>query len=143
MKTLLKNCKHLLRTEINDIRSTDIYITEDIRLIRKNGSYPAIGIKDGGIDFAAQATDQDDDSLQVTIVAYVSLQRQEAMIIGTSRYKGVLEIAEEIITALTDQHFNDQYDSALPLSQGQSEIITDGTTAILMVPVVMQFTRLG
>lgn len=141
MKTLLTNCKTRLRTEIAYIRSSDIYITEDIRLIRNSGSYPAIALKDGGVQFAALAGDQDEDTLQLTIAAYVSLQKQEAMLIGAAGQKGVLDIAEDILTALKDYTFTGVYDTALPLSQGESEILEDEGRAIMMVPVVMQFTR--
>lgn len=141
MKTLLTNCKTRLREQIAYIRSNDIYITEDIRLIRNSGNYPAIGLKDGGVTFDAAAGDQDGDTLQVTAAAYVSLQQQEAMLIGAAGQKGVLDIAEDIIAALKDHTFAGVYDTALPLSQGESEILVDEGRAIMLVPVVMQFTR--
>ncbi len=141
MLTLLKDTKTRLRSSISYIRNNDIYITEDIRLVRKSGNYPAIGIKDGGIQFSSLVSVQDDDTLQLTIVAYVSLQKQEAMIIGTSTYKGVLEVATDIITHLSDHTFNDRFETALPLSLGESEILVEDGKAIMMVPVVMQFVR--
>lgn len=141
MKTLLTNCKARLRAQIAYIRSSDIYITEDIRLIRNSGSYPAIGLKDGGVQFAALAGDQDEDTLQLTAAAYVSLQQQEAMLIGAAGQHGVLDVAEDIIAALKDYTFAGSYDTALPLTQGESEILGEDGQAIMMVPVVMQFTR--
>jgi hypothetical protein len=141
MKTLLMNCKTRLRTEISYIRPADIYITEDIRLIRSSGSYPAIGIKDGGVQFAALAGDQDEDTLTVTLAVYVSLQKQEAMLIGAAGQKGVLDVAEDILALLKDYTFSGSYDTALPLSQGESEILIEGGHAIMLVPVIMQFTR--
>jgi hypothetical protein len=143
MKTLLENCKARLRSELGFIRTTDIYITEDIRLIRNSGSYPAIGLKDGGIQFSFQSADQEEDTLQLTAAVYVSLQKQEAMLIGAAGQKGVLDIADEVISKLKDYTFSGAYETALPMSQGESEILADENNAVMMVPVIMQFTRLA
>jgi hypothetical protein len=123
------------------MRSADIYITEDIRLIRKSGSYPAIGIKDGGIQFASLAGDQDEDTLTVTIAVYVSMQKQEAMVIGAAGQKGVLDIAVDVLALLKDHTFSGTYDTAIPVTQGESEILIEDGKAIMLVPVIMQFTR--
>jgi hypothetical protein len=142
MKTLLENCQTRLRSQLDYIRRSDIYITEDVRLIRNQGSYPAIGLKDGGIQFGYLAGIQDEDTLQLTAAVYVSLQKQEAMIIGTVGQPGVLAIAADIVTALKDYTFDDTYETALPLSMGASEILIEDKSAIMMVPVLMQFTRI-
>lgn len=142
MKELLTDIKNRLRAELSYIRRSDIYVTEDIRLIRDEGKYPAVGIKDGGITFSNLSGEQEDDLLQVTCAAYVSLGKPEAMVMGTSNLKGVLDVASDIRTALVDHLFDGIYDWARPVSQGESELLIIEDKAVQMVPVVLEYAKL-
>ena len=127
--------------DLSYIKDRDIYVTEDLRLIRNSGGYPAIGIKDGGISFPTAAGSQDDENFSITFAVYVQLFKQEAGVMGDTHNKGVLEVAEDLIATLKDNDLGELVDTALPSSQGGSEILSDGHLAILMVPVTMQYSR--
>lgn len=141
MKELISASQTALRSALAYIKDRDIYVTEDIRLIRNSGSYPAIGIKDGSTGFATYAGDQDDETLSITFVAYVKLSLPEEGVMGNTNRKGVLEIAADIVNTLRNNRFGGLVESALPASQAGSEILNVGNLAILMVPVTMQYTR--
>ena len=143
MKDLIRASKIALQNELGYVRSRDIYVTEDIRLIRNAGDYPAIGIKDGRTDFATLASDQGEEAMHITFVAYVQLYKPESGIMGevSTDQKGVLDVAQDIIATLRNNDLNYLVASALPVTQAESEILSDGHRAIIMVPVTMKYTR--
>jgi hypothetical protein len=141
MKAELLASKTALQTALAYVKNRDIYITEDIRLIRSTGEYPAIGIKDGSTSFATLAGDQDDENFSITFAVYVQLFKPEAGVMGSGVKKGVLDIAKDVIDTLRNNDLGDLVESALPSAQGESQIINDDNLAILMVPVTMQYTR--
>ncbi len=141
MKDLILASKRALQSKIGYIKRRDIYVTEDIRLVRNMGEYPAIGIKDGSTGFATLAGDQDEETLSIIFIAYVQLYKPEEGVMGSRTEKGVLDVADDIVKTLRNNELGDLVDSALPSSQAGSEILSDGNRAILMVPVVMQYTR--
>jgi hypothetical protein len=139
MKQLLTDCKKALRDTLAYIRNSDIYITEDIRMVRNAGAYPAIGIKDGGFRYGVETSDQGDVTYSVTFAAYVSLTRQEAGIMGVAGQKGVLDLATEIIACITGEAFNGRFDAVRVISCGESEVIGDETRALNMLPIKFEF----
>lgn len=141
MKELILASKAALQAALSYIKNRDIYVTEDIRLIRNSGGYPAIGIKDGAIDFSTLSSDQDEDSLFITFAVYVQLFKPEAGLMGDGSKKGVLDVAKDVITTLRNNDLGGLVDTALPSSQAGSEILSDGNLAILMVPVTMHYTQ--
>lgn len=141
MKAEILASKTALQTALTYIKSRDIYVTEDIRLIRSQGSYPAIGIKDGATGFSTLSGDQDDANFSITFAIYVQLFKPEAGVMGDGFKKGVLDIASDLIATLRNNDLGELVESALPSSQGASEIINDDNLALLMVPVTMQYTR--
>lgn len=141
MKAEISAIKAVLQAGLSGIKSRDIYVTEDIRLIRATGGYPAIGIKDGTTNFDTEAGDQVEVVQTVTLAAYVQLFKPEAGIMGDTIQKGVLELAADIIVLLRNNDLGGLADSSLPLSIGASELLTDGNLVIQMAPVVMQYTK--
>lgn len=143
MKTALSRIKSALQLGLPYIKARDIYVTEDIRLIRAAGGYPAIGIKDGPVGYLIDPGDQDEVTMEVTAAAYVQLLKPEAGIMGDEAVgaKGVLAVAEDIIATLRNNDLNGWVASALPESRGASELLSDGQLVITMVPVVMRYTR--
>ncbi|MBL4901106.1 MAG: hypothetical protein JKY62_00450 [Desulfocapsa sp.] len=141
MKAEITASKTALQTDLDYIKSRDIYVTEDLRLIRNTGGYPAIGIKDGVTGFANYAADQDDENFSITFAAYVQLLKPEAGVMGSGSKKGVLDVASDIIASLKNNALGGLVETAFPTTQGGSEILSDGNLAILMVPVTMQYTR--
>ncbi|MBU0945510.1 MAG: hypothetical protein KJ804_09090 [Proteobacteria bacterium] len=141
MKELILASKTDLQAALSYIKDRDIYVTEDIRLIRNSGGYPAIGIKDGATGFATLSSDQDEESLSITFAVYVQLFKPEAGVMGDGNKKGVLDVATDVIATLRNNDLGGLVESALPSSQGGSEILGNDNLAILMVPVTMQYTR--
>lgn len=139
MKQLLNDSKALLRSAIPYVRASDVYVTEDIRMVRNSGSYPAIGLKDGGISYGTEASDQGDTTIRLTAVAYVHLTRQEAGIMGAAGSKGVLDVAKDIAAALGDETFSERFDTVRLTDQGGSEVLLLDDKAISMVPLSFEF----
>ena len=129
MKSLIIATRTSLRAGIAYVKDRDVFVTEDLRLVRNMGTYPAIGIKDGGITFGAEAGTQDDESLQLSFSLQVKLEKQEAAIMGDTSTSsvGVLDMAADLI--------------ALPVSIGESEILDTDKLQIVMLPVTMKFER--
>ncbi|MBM9605967.1 hypothetical protein [Desulfopila inferna] len=142
MKQLIESTRATIRTGIGYIKDRDVFVTEDLRLIRNSGSYPAIGIKDGGINFAFESGDQGDESLQLSFSLQVKLAKSEASIMGddSTGSIGVLDMAKDVIALLVDT-LPAGIDLALPVSVGESEILSTDNLDIVMLPVVMKFER--
>lgn len=141
MKELLVAIKAALQGGLPAIKNRDTYITEDIRLIRSTGGYPAIGIKDGNTNITTLASDQEELEMTVTLAAYVQLFKPEAGIMGDNSQKGVLEVAKDIKVLLRHHYLGGLVESAQPVSIGASEFLTDGNLAIMMATVIMRYTR--
>ena len=138
MKQLLTDCRQTIRTGLTYIRPTDVYITEDVRLIHRAGSYPAIGLKDGGINFGQEASDQGDQTYGATVAVYVQLTRQEAAIMGAVDQKGALEVAADVVSLLKAATFG-RFDAVRVISQSESEILVADGQAIVMLLVRFEF----
>lgn len=145
MKDLLTAIKSELQLEIDYVRNSDIYISEHVIIIPNAIRFPAIGIKDGPITYKIETQVQEEDTLDVTIAAYVQLQKTEASIMGddSTNNKGVLDMIGDILTALTHNKLGGIVDTAIPVSSTGSEPITDdeGTVAIQMKTVTMRYTK--
>ena len=143
MKNLITGIKAQLRTDLTYVRDSDIVVVEDELAIPASVSFPAVGIKDGLINYAVATQNQETDELYVKIIAYVQLQKPEASIMGDSSTskKGVLEIVSDIITSLKNNKLSGQADSAFPVSETESEILTDEETAAQMKTVTMRYMR--
>jgi len=142
MKSLIIATRTSLRAGIAYVKDRDVFVTEDLRLVRNMGTYPAIGIKDGGITFGAEAGTQDDESLQLSFSLQVKLEKQEAAIMGDTSTSsvGVLDMAADLIALLRDKP-PAGFDLALPVSIGESEILDTDKLQIVMLPVTMKFER--
>lgn len=141
MKAEIDAIKAVLQAGLSFVKKRDIYVTEDVHLIRATGGYPAIGIKDGTTTFDIEAGDQEEVVQTVTLAAYVQLFKPEAGIMGDGIQKGVLDLAMDIVGLLRNNDLGGLAVSALPVSIGASELLTDGSLVIMMAPVVMQYTR--
>jgi hypothetical protein len=142
MKDLIIATRASIRAGITYVKDRDVFVTEDLRLIRNSGGYPAIGIKDGGIVFGFEGGDQGDEALQLSFSLQVKLAKSEASIMGddSTSSTGVLDMAKNLIALLTD-NLPAGIDLALPLSVGESEILSTDNLDVVMLPVVMKFER--
>lgn len=144
MKDLLNSIKTQLQTDLTYVRDSDIYVTEDERLIPEAVKFPAVGLKDGEVLYAIETGDQETDELYVKAIAYVQLQKPGAAIMGDTATgkKGVLEIIADIKASLNDEKFSGTYESAIPVSEPESEFLADEETAIQMKSIIMRYTKL-
>ena len=143
MKTLLSAIKSQLQTDLTYVRDADIFVTEDERLIPSHVKFPAVGIKDGMVGYTRATKDQEDQELQVKVIAYQELRKPEASIMGdtaTSK-KGVLDMASDVISSLKNNLLSGEVDSAFPIGESESELLADEETAIQMKSVTMQYFR--
>ena len=108
MKTLLKNAQQSLRDKFGYIRSVDIFITPHENFIPRGTQFPAIGIKDGGIDRTRlMGGEQEDQILTITYIPYVRFFSSDQVIIGTDVEKGLLDVVEELHAALKGNFLGD------------------------------------
>ena len=143
MKTLLTAIKAQIQASLSTVRDSDIFITEDERLVPASIRFPAIAIKDGAIKYAEATQSRDTQELTVKLIAYVQLQKPEASIMGdtSTSKKGILDIIADIITALKHNTLSGQADSAFPVAETESELLADEETAIQMKTVTMRYMR--
>lgn len=143
MKDLLSAIKTALRAATTYVRDRDIYITEDVRLIRSAGGYPAIGIKDNGSTYTVETSDQEKETMGVVIACYTQLDKPEAAIMGdpATGAKGLLDLAADILLAL-DTTFSGQVDmSDTSGGASPSELIIDERHAIQMLTLNIEYIR--
>ena len=143
MKDLLTSVKAQLKTDLTYVRDGDIFVTEDENMIPDHVKFPAVGLKDGNIDYEIETSDQETDTLYITIIAYVELRKPEAAIMGDAATgkKGVLDIVVDIKAALNNERFSGVYESAIPVSSAASGLLVDEKTAIQKKSITMKYTK--
>lgn len=143
MKNLLNAMKTQLQTSLTYVRDSDIVIVEHELAIPESVRFPAVGLKDGAINYAVATQSQETKELFVKIIAYSQLQKPEASIMGdaSTSKKGVLDIIADTITALKNNTLSGQADSAFPVSETESEIIDNEEIAIQMKTLTMRYMR--
>lgn len=144
MKALLTAGKTKLRADISYVRDRDVYVTEDLRLVRASGDYPALGMKDGGLSFKVESGDQVGETLTVRIGCYVKLHKPESAIMGddSASEPGLLDIARDVVAAM-DSTFGGMMDLCEPVEIGESEILLDERKGLQFLAVTMRYTRWG
>jgi len=142
MKALLTAIKAKLQGSLEYVRDLDVYVTEDLGMIRASGGYPAVGVKDGGTAYTVEAGDQRAEVLTVQLGCYVKLHKPEAAIMGdeSAGEPGLLDMAADIITALDDT-FSGLVDLAEPVSVGESAVMFDERRTLQTLTVTMRFYR--
>lgn len=102
MDTLIKAIQTQLRADIDYVRDPDVYITPDVDYLPENVRPPCIGIKDGDISRKEEFGGKMTYKMAVTIVACVSLTKEEAAIIGDSSREGVITLSNDIQASLDE-----------------------------------------
>jgi len=146
MKDLLTVIKSQLQEDLTYIRNSDIYVTEDERLIPEAVKFPAVGLKDGTIDYSIETQGANEaGDLAVKIIAYVQLQKPEAAIMGDTATgkKGVLDIIADVKASLRDNKLSGQANEVWLVSETESELLADEETAIQMKSLIMRYVRYG
>ena len=104
MKELLLAIQTQLQTDLTNIRDGDIFITLHENYIPAHVRPPCIGIKDGDIIRIELAGGMWEVTMEVMIIPYVQLAKDEASIIGDSSTgkKGVLDVVDDIHVSLDE-----------------------------------------
>ena len=111
MKTLLADIRTRLRAQITYVEDSAIHIVVDENRLPMTTQLPGIGIKDGDESFeypTARSRNQLVNRL-VTIISYVVIPQAgqpELPIMGEGSRKGVLDMTQDIIDALTNWHLS-------------------------------------
>ena len=102
----------------------------------------SVGIDE--LDAEGAPPSEETDELYVKVIAYVQLQKPEAAIMGDANagQKGVLEMIADIKASLNDERFSDTYESAIPVSESESELLADEETAIQKKSITMRYSKL-
>lgn len=97
MKALLKAVQAALRAGMSEIRAGDVFITPHEAFLPKGMSMPCLGIKDGGVSRRELTGGAVGEVLEVVVIVFTSLRKDhEAVILGDSKEKGVLDLADEV-----------------------------------------------
>ena len=142
MKAILSAVKSRLRSEISYARNDDVYITEDERMVRTQGDYPAIGIKDSTITYLTEDKIFTSTFL-VSITGYIRLYKPESGIMGddSTGNKGILDLLSDIKTALHDYLLEYDVHLAIPLSQSPSTLLGNENIALIHKTLTMKYKR--
>lgn len=141
MKEELLAIRTVLQAGIIYVADTDIFVVEDEKAIRPSGGYPAIGIKDGNSSYVIDAGDQQEVTQEITLNVYILPTKVEVGIISETGFKGVLDVASDIMNLLRNNLLGNIVSSAIPVSVSGSNQITDGNKIIIMATVTMQYIR--
>jgi hypothetical protein len=146
LKDLLTAIQTQLRTDLTYIRDSDIYIAPHENYIPGQVRPPCVGIKDGAIVRKELVSSMLEVTLNVTIVIMVQLAKDEASIIGDAATgkKGVLEIADDIHTALDENLLDiDNMQEAYSPSEEASVLFGDEKEALQRKLITYQYIREG
>ena len=128
MKTLLEAIKTQLQDDDNlsYIEDDNIFIVPDEDIIPISATFPAIGLKDGGIIRERDTVTSWDIQYLAHIIIYQQLTAGETPLIGQAdpRIYGVLEIRDDIDTLLRENYLNIEgiYEAFSP-DEAESETI--------------------
>lgn len=141
MKQLLNDVKAAAQASANlaKVKDRDVYITEDLDLVRNHGDYPAIGIKDGGQVFTVLTGTEIDARMTVKLGCYVDLTAQEAGLMGNSRKPGVLDLAKAVVAMLGDTDWAARYEAVTVTDIGESRVLVTDDRALLLAVVSVIF----
>jgi len=142
MKDLLTAIKTQLQTDLTYVRDGDVFITEDENLIPSDVKFPAVGLKDGPVEWVVdEFGDNKTQKMTVTAIAYVSILRPEASVMGDNQGKGVLDIIDDIKNSLDENTLSNEVNDARIVSEAESEPIGDDSIVVQKKTATFQYVR--
>ena len=147
MKELLTAVKAAMQasSDLNYITDADIFITADENLLPITLGFPAIGIKNGAIDFAIEEGADWESNYTIDLIIYQLLKSGDISIMGQADPKvyGVLEIADGIHATLFDNKLGiSGMEVALPSGEGPSEWMEGNDISIIKKRMTYQYRKL-
>lgn len=103
MLDLLKAMRARLRDQLADVRDQDVYVTPALDLARPGTMWPAVSLKDGGVERVELAGGYVDETLRVHCGCMVQVADTEAAILGDASRAGVLDLSARVRAALNDE----------------------------------------
>ncbi|MBW2599925.1 MAG: hypothetical protein JRD89_12645 [Deltaproteobacteria bacterium] len=147
MKELIQAIQTALRNaaELSYITDANIFITPDENLLPIGAGYPAIGLKDGLINFLIEEGADWESNYAVDIIIYQLLKTGDISVTGQTSPKvyGVLEIADDIHSVLFDNRFSiSGMEVALPSGEGSAEWMESSDISIVKKRITYQYKKL-
>ena len=127
------------------IADMDIFVTPDDNLLPIAIGFPAVGLKDGVIDFVFEDGRNQEINYNVDIIIYQLLQPGEISMVGqvTPKVHGVLEIANDIHHVLRDNKLSIAgMEVALPASEGAVEWMEGTDVSVVKKRITYQYKKL-
>ena len=142
MKALLQKIKETLQENLDYVRDKDIYITPHINLVPPASKYPCIGLKDGRVTRKELAGDMLEITMQVHIVPYVRLIKEdETGIQGTAVKKGILDMVQDIHDVLDDNLILPEIQAAFCPAERESELFNDGKIVLTRKVLIYEYVK--
>jgi len=147
MKALLTAIQSALKasTDLAYIADANIFITADENLIPITVGFPAIGIKDGAINFLIEEGADWESNYAADLIIYQLLKSGDVSVMGQTdpRVYGVLEIADGIHATLFDNKLSIAgMEVALPSGEGPSEWMESSDISIVKKRITYQYKKL-
>lgn len=99
MKTIITNARTRLRSRISYVKDANVFVSENEIMLPDSVTFPAIGIKDGGVKHVTDYQDGEKIEMRLNVTAYVQNHKSEENIMAAH---GVLSVVDDIITALNN-----------------------------------------
>ena len=110
MKEILTALRELIQDEMAEIKG--IYILPDPDMLPTVVKYPCIGLKDGESSFSEGMAESENERSSILIYIYQQILKEEASVMGEGGKKGVLDLMDDLRTALNFNLLNDLIHSA-------------------------------
>lgn len=133
-----------LRNRLKGVmRESDVYITGDLDVLPGDVMLPALGIKDGTVKHKELAGGMIEYVLQVQLMLWTEVFKEQEALIGSGNRKGVLEIERDIDVALDEYKYGDStIVSAVKFSPSpESQPGNNGDKAFQRKKITYEITR--
>jgi len=126
MKNLLLKIQTELRT-IDGIRDRDVFLSVDAGIVPEYVKFPCIGIKDGPVERMEVMGEEVELNLRVEIAIY------EKLINGDKEVVSIMETAEKVHTALTENYLDGYIKSVSSQQESPIQVLYKGGMDALML----------
>lgn len=129
------------------MRAGDIFLTGDLDEMPSDVMLPALGIKDGQVKHRELAGGMIEYTLQVQLMIWIEVFKEQEALIGRAGKKGILEIEHDIDIALDEYKFESaEITSSVKVTPSpESQPANDGTRTYqrkkITYEIIKQTTR--
>ena len=144
MKSLLTAIKARLQSDLTYVRDRDIFVTEDEIVLPPATKFPAVGLKDGPVEWSIMSSGPSkQQAMSVMVIAYAGIVKPEASIMGDTATgkKGVLEIIDDVRASLDENTLSDEVSNAEVISESAREILLDEEESIQKKTITFRYER--